>query len=368
MTWCHVPETGSAYAPEPVVLIWASCSQNPASRPDATSSGRNTHAKPLSQPCARDTSRPLLSGMTSPPSTGAPSEERSTPSLLAIHANHLASPESAREKTMNATCGQTSPGSSEKSDPDGSFLRTSAGMSVKVWKPCCESYETWAGRLAQVYSQRAKLARRMSDSASSSWPTPMAGTPVPSQAANWQTPRVVSGEYTRDRGKKGSERPTLQGQAASWPTPAARDHKGANSPHHLENGTGRRHMDQLPNAVAHGFTHPAPQTVTAGLPSSQWRPTSRHLLHSATSHVALASLRRWLRGGNWRKRRLNPPFAEWLMAWPPGHALCACSATAFTRWRQDMRGALSALPTASAPWIWEPMERIQPEPEQMEMF
>ena len=61
-----------------------------------------------------------------------------------------------------------------------------------------------------------------------------------------------------------------------WPTPAARDYKGANSLEHCEvNGTGRKHMDQLPNAVAHG-DKPEPSGA------------------------------------------LNPTWVEWLMGWPIG--------------------------------------------------
>jgi len=61
-----------------------------------------------------------------------------------------------------------------------------------------------------------------------------------------------------------------------WPTPAARDYKGANSRAHCKvNGTGRKHMDQLPNAVAHGFR---PETNGA----------------------------------------LSPAWVEWLMGWPIG--------------------------------------------------
>jgi hypothetical protein len=39
--------------------------------------------------------------------------------------------------------------------------------------------------------------------------------------------------------------------SSAWPTPATRDHKGANGADHLENGTGRFHLDQLPNFVEH---------------------------------------------------------------------------------------------------------------------
>lgn len=52
----------------------------------------------------------------------------------------------------------------------------------------------------------------------------------------------------RDNGEPNSDLPTA---VLLWPTPAARDHKGANSSDHLEKGTGRKHLDQLPNYVAH---------------------------------------------------------------------------------------------------------------------
>ena len=156
-------------------------------------------------------------------------------------------------------------------------------------------------------------------------------------------------------------------QAAHWPTPASRDHKGENSEAHLQNGTGRKHLDQLPNYVRHSFSRPDPQTVLHGLPPSQWRPASRRLLRSVTSRVVRRSLARWLRNGNWRKRRLNPNFVEWLMGWPPGHALCDCSATEFTLWQQRMRGELSRYPFTYGPWIWREPSVSQPS-EQMEMF
>ena len=32
----------------------------------------------------------------------------------------------------------------------------------------------------------------------------------------------------------------------------------------------------------------------------------------------------------------------------------------FLKWQRDMRGALSALPTASGPWIWLPPKEVTP--------
>jgi hypothetical protein len=222
----------------------------------------------------------------------------------------------------------------------------------------------------------------------------------------WQTPRVSIGPYTRNKGQKGAERLTLEGQSLMWgtprasdaekggpnqsfgaggtplpaqtaqwsppvasarPTPASRDWKGENGADHLTNGTGRLHLDQLPNFVAHCFTPPAQRTWTSGVSPSIWRPISRRLFRSAMSSVSPTARRRWLRKGSWRKRRLNPSFVEWLMSWPPGHAVCACSETGFIHWQQHMRGALSALPTASGPWIWEPPSEASA-PKQMSLW
>jgi hypothetical protein len=217
------------------------------------------------------------------------------------------------------------------------------------------------------------------------------------QTMLWQTPRTVAGEYTRDKGQKGSERLTLEGeaanwstprasdaekggpnqafgaggtplpaQAAQWPTPAARDWKGENSPDHLENGTGRLHMDQLPNAVAHGFSRPDLPTRKDGPTLSQLRPIWRPLRALLIASHGRATWRRLWKGRN--KRRLNPGFVSWLMGWPPGHALCDCSETGFTLWQQDMRGALSQMPTASGPWIWKPVIEEPEQAQQMALF
>jgi hypothetical protein len=74
------------------------------------------------------------------------------------------------------------------------------------------------------------------------------------------------------------------------------------------------------------------------------------------SHGRVVS-RRILKGRS--RRRLNPLFVGWLMGWPIGHALCACSEMEFTLWQQRMRGALSQLPMASGPWIWRPVDGVE---------
>jgi len=200
------------------------------------------------------------------------------------------------------------------------------------------------------------------------------GIPLPAQAAQWPSPQTRdfrsgdqsdSPRQTRKADLGWSQNLNDVAEQGTWPTPAARDWKGENSPAHLTNGTGRLHLDQLPNAVAHLFSRPAPAIMGHGLILSPHAPISRPLWAWMTaSHGRSVSRRLW-KGRT--KRRLNPLFVEWLMGWPQGHALCACSAMEFTLWQQHMRGALLQLPMASGPWIWEPTPQ-EPKAEQMTMF
>ncbi len=143
------------------------------------------------------------------------------------------------------------------------------------------------------------------------------------QAETWATPTAsANGNRTTKRAPSHGEThgEVLAGQAASWPTPAARDAKGANSEEHVTtNGSGRMHLDQLPNFVAHTFSHPG-QNQNSGRTSSPPCPTSR--------------------------QRLNPAFVCWLMGWPvwwtnPEPMPFAARATA--SWRFRLRRHLDIL-------------------------
>lgn len=249
-----------------------------------------------------------------------------------------------------------------------------------------------------------------------SWPTPMAGTPAQngnSAAGNsdfsrkaeelaqsmWMTPDVPNGGRALPKGtsptgkrKDGSKAqvglnnqvsmwttpqahdvtqrgsgqvPTskagnacLAKDATSWPTPASRDHKGENSPDHLINGTGRLHLDQLPNAVAFLFSRPDQPQQINGAKYSDPRVTWRRLRRFVIASHGRATWKRMAASGG--KRRLNPNFVNFLMGWPTGHSLCASSETEWFHWQQRMRGALLALPTASGPWVWEPQADPKP--------
>jgi hypothetical protein len=181
--------------------------------------------------------------------------------------------------------------------------------------------------------------------------------------------------------------------AKMWPTATSRDWKGS-AQTSITRKDGKSRMDQLDCAAEQGFSHPDPETLTHGElsleqtklahlllraampkpPRSISRPYSprRKRKQSCSAQEAWKSAKsygRWAKKRHawWANRRLSPAFVTWLMGWPPGHALCDCSETEFAHWQQDMRGELSAMPTASGAWIWEPKDET-PQPEQLSLI
>ena len=193
---------------------------------------------------------------------------------------------------------------------------------------CEESPETWAARKDRKAAEGINLQYPL-QIAAREWPTPRAGNP---------------GSRAPGTGGK-----VLSEEAKNWPTPAARDVKGENSAEHcLETGTGRKHMDQLPNFVAHGFQaedSPSPQDPTKigdGSQTSstqQWRTPTACTPNSlrgsgqdatkreAQGHAVNLQDQAHTRGGCDKRKRLNPCFVEWLMGMPhPFWSLPSCFA------------------------------------------
>tara|TARA_R110002051_G_scaffold191499_5_gene260195 strand:+ start:165 stop:818 length:654 start_codon:yes stop_codon:yes gene_type:complete len=183
--------------------------------------------------------------------------------------------------------------------------------------------------------------------------------------SNWSTPKATDGAKGGPGQSYGSGgTPPLPAQAAQWPTPAAQNWKGS-SEASVTRADGKSRMDILHYRAEQGFTRPAPAIMPDGQRFCSHAPISRPLWASMIASHGRVVSRRILKAR--ARRRLNPIFVGWLMGWPTGHALCACSATEFTRWQQHMRGALSHLPMASGPWIWRPTD--EPEsPAQMTLF
>jgi len=142
------------------------------------------------------------------------------------------------------------------------------------------------------------------------------------QAAWWTTPQAhdssggdpsrVGRFGTKHGGRNLADDVTAWNTESARPTPASRDHKGANSESHMDRSTGALHLDQLPNFVAHCF-HPDQATTTHGAKSSPSGQTSR--------------------------RRLNALFVEWLLGLPIGWTDFAPVEMAL--WRSKARRRLS---------------------------
>lgn len=152
------------------------------------------------------------------------------------------------------------------------------------------------------------------------------GVKLITQANQWATP--TSSENSNRTTKRapshhaGTHGEVLAGQAAdwgnplplesAWPTPAARDAKGANGEQHMATKE-RPHEDQLANAAVYRFSHPV-LNQESGQPLS---PTTRTL-----------------------RRRLNPAFVCWLMGWPMWWTRAvptSCGAQETALWRSKLR-------------------------------
>lgn len=189
------------------------------------------------------------------------------------------------------------------------------------------------------------------------------GEPLAAQAAQWPTPTACSPNSLRGSGQDPEERKAdgrtvnLQDAACHWPTPAARDFKGQNSAAHVTtNGSGRMHMDQLPNFVAHAFSPPALPTHAGrgSLTPCPFSPLPSAPLKCGDLLGDALAFRRWsIRSGGaggWRgtwtrrpRRSLNPLFVELMMGWPFGLSGFARAATGLSPWLELMRGRLLEL-------------------------
>lgn len=316
-----------------------------------------------------------LSGLTSEPSALEHGVESWIASLRATRASPTVSPESAAGPTTTASSSTRCCVSSTSAGLIVCSERTSRGTRTDSLRLSSDHWSEWVTALRQESSLRPRSEQATGESGCSSWPTASVmltgeatdpevfaarqarakakgyngngcGPDLAMAAKMWPTARVERGGYTRDKGDPEQERPTLEGlakqwstpsahdgrrpgadihstqgrnlnrEAAQWPTPAARDHKGVNSTEHVEtNGTGRCHLDQLPNFVEHCFSPPVPATPDgpASLP---------------------------------QRRVLSPQFVEWLMGWPIGWTDSAPVETGLSHWLLLMRGRLSTLCTA----------------------
>jgi hypothetical protein len=163
-----------------------------------------------------------------------------------------------REQDLQASAvdsGGTSTGSLKKSARRGSSLKTYQPFAATDWEMSCgPSLRSGTMRSGTVYPL-APLALLTDATESGLWPTPTAVWRPMEGNVRLLREKVFAGEMTEEEATQmlGKSPYASQGKLkAMWPTPAARDYRGANgyetTMEKLKQGK-RPHLDQLPNAV-----------------------------------------------------------------------------------------------------------------------
>ena len=128
---------------------------------------------------------------------------------------------------------------------------------------------------------------------------------------NWSTPKVTTGDYTRDGGDKGKERLTLQGEVANWSTPCGHDgHIGYQSRPEGKKGSQVNVETQVRNQA---WGTPTASTTAKGTTA---KGTTAH--SSMLAHGHLVAQVEEHSDAHRKMHRLNPDWEELLMSWPIG--------------------------------------------------
>lgn len=317
----------------------------------------------------RPWSRLLFGQETLRMSDGSPGVERWISSQRGSPASRGRPPESSRAPTTSGGSGLPSWMSFARWNRGWYSLKTSGDLFQAAGSiPYSEPWPISGSMRNGECWPREPLAPATGASGFSFWPSaraegsescgnhPGATDSLTGATAGWMTPsaNLADGNgYTRGRGQRGAERPTLVGQsmmwatatahdgrrsgpdlkstmggnlsldAALWPTPAARDVKGDYSDEAMVRKDGKVRDDLLPN-VASRFS-PQGQPIPSGSTSSPSTPAER--------------------------RRLNPAFVCWLMGWPwfwTRAEPISCGAQETALWRSRLRALLSRWPGASS--------------------
>ena len=276
-------------------------------------------------------------------------------SLAESRASHTASPVYGGEVTTNGTSGLTRPELSERYIQGSFFSKTLAGSSGITGTESGLNYTNWVTRLRKDYSARLRLAHRISDNGSLSWPTPNAGTHGDSDSI-WQERRAA----VREKHGNNGFGLTLRMLTGVWPTP--------NTPN---GGRGASHAEQNGRT----YTNKDGQKVQVGLEweTRRWpTPTTVPEAPNQNSNIKDGGYKTMIQAsqGLWptpspskdysrlpllpstnghmcspKCRRLNPLFVERLMGWPGGWTLLPTGLTDFES--SAMESCRSLLPTRS---------------------
>lgn len=235
-------------------------------------------------------------------STGCPTVAAWIASLPVSPASRSASPGSEREATTSGTCGLTPFALFERSSPDSPYWRTSQGSLLPgISEPSSVTWPPRGSMRSGIAYPRRTSERRTEESGCGLWPTPRAHE---------------SGDYQRDRGVKGKERPTLTGAVKLWPTPCATDFKGANPlsrPLCDDDLPTRVKRWPTPRAYSFDKSHTPGLTLLDIRVRGLYRDKARYWPTPTNSMVTMADMEQARFAGNSGNR---PSYAEARDKWP----------------------------------------------------
>lgn len=233
-----------------------------------------------------------------------------------------------------AACGQKWRELLARFSLDLRLLKTPRCCGPEDFQPSSKTLPRWGMMQGGECWELGTLVRPISATGCGSWPTPSAhkttssGELVTADGATWtgagKPHSAITGKPVQT---------ALMDKVLHWPTPARRDHKGANSRKHVtQNGTGRKHMDHLPNAVAY------PELRGGTKTRQKWATPRCFMYKDALNYRGKANLGEQV---NWVEKvkkagQLNPSWVEWLMGWPIGWTdLKPLETDRFQQWQQQ---------------------------------
>lgn len=237
-------------------------------------------------------------------------------SLADIHVSHSVQPESEKGKKIPGTYGHGSEKLSKLSGRDSVFLKTSKDISVSdcekslpIWLSSDTGWKTIVENQRGDYSRRLKLELHTREKEFLSWRTP--ATLDPGVSLGRLDVKPGQRFYDKKTGRNAQYGLTQQVQVKNWPTPASRDHKGADlkSRH---GGASLSHFIQTGERT-HGQLEPDNLNTTGKTPESWPTPNAPNPKNQIGAITEWGGSGNAFRTNGNHTKKLNPNWVEQLM-------------------------------------------------------
>jgi len=252
----------------------------------------------------------LRSGLISNHSLGQSFADWWTSSLEATRASHSQPLESDSEAKTRDTSGRLSQAAFDFFSLESASLRTSTGTLPKGSITSCLTWEDWVTEQRGEFSARLSAARRISGSASLSWPT--------------ATTTEAKSDTLQDRAARGKQ-VMLCHAVRQWPTPTANEDKDQNASWETlaKLDKGGRILRRIAT-LATGPADPESRSSDGSHQESWATPEAKNQV----GYQVGADGTKWPRLGSQVSGKLNPRWVETLMGLPVGWTMPSCASPA----------------------------------------